>query len=139
MVYWLSVGRFIPTYWILDISVHQLDYPVLRQKLFPISFNSGFQPNQKTDNKGFIRNLYGGSWTEEMCWFKSHNMSTSSCLKKWWIPHSSRTILLHWQTFVKMMWITFFGVLEVSKSKERTSPFLTLHLLFYSFDKPLSK
>jgi len=37
------------------------------------------------------------------------------------------------------MEITIFGVLEVSKSKEGTSPSLILYLPFYSFDKPLSK
>ena len=60
----------------------------LRKEQFPISFNSGFQPNQKTDTKGFIFELLEGVRTEELSGSNLHKWSKSSYQKEW-VKHLS--------------------------------------------------
>ena len=50
---------------------------------FPIFLQSGFQPNQKTDSKGFIFELMEGVRTEELNGSNLHKLSKSSYQKEW--------------------------------------------------------
>ena len=67
----------------------------LRQELFPISFNSGFQPNQKTDTKGFIFELMEGFRTDEMSGSNLHKLSKSSYQNRTKIFSYSLLIVYH--------------------------------------------
>ena len=56
---------------------------------------SGFQPNQKTDSKGFIFELMEGVRTEEMSGSNLHKLSKSSYQKEW--ENFSHSLLILYQ------------------------------------------
>ena len=60
---------------------------------------SGFQPNQKTDSKGFIFELIEGVRTEELSGSNLHKLSKSSYQKEW--ENISNSLLILYQTQIE--------------------------------------
>ena len=65
-----------------------------------VPFNSGFQPNQKTDSKGFIFELIEGFRTEELSGSNLHKLSKSSYQKEW--ENFSHSLLILYQNQIEM-------------------------------------
>ena len=67
---------------------------------FYIFLQSSFQPNQKTDTKGFIFELMEGVRTEEMSGSNLHKLSKSSYQKEW--ENISHSLLILYQKKTEM-------------------------------------
>ena len=70
---------------------------------FPIFLQSGFQPNQKTDTKGFIFELLEGVRTEELSGSNLHILSKSTYQKRTKIFSHSLPILSHIKTEMSIL------------------------------------